>query len=81
MTAYATESKAFTVPNATDYPIAIVGAGFSGLGMAACLLRAGVEDFIILVHLRIWNFLMTGRSWRRMSRSRCSPDQVWDRRG
>ena len=30
------------------YEIAIVGAGFSGLGMAMELRKAGVEDFVVL---------------------------------
>jgi cation diffusion facilitator CzcD-associated flavoprotein CzcO len=30
-----------------DHEVAIIGAGFSGLGMAAALKRAGVEDFVI----------------------------------
>ncbi len=30
-----------------DHEIAIIGAGLSGLGMGAALLRAGIEDFVI----------------------------------
>jgi cation diffusion facilitator CzcD-associated flavoprotein CzcO len=32
---------------APDHEIAIIGAGFSGLGMASALRRAGMEDFVI----------------------------------
>ncbi len=32
----------------TDVRIAIVGAGFAGLGMAVSLKRAGIEDFVLL---------------------------------
>ena len=31
-----------------DHEVAIVGAGFSGLGVASALRRAGIEDFVIL---------------------------------
>ena len=31
-----------------DHEVAIIGAGLSGLGMAAALRRAGIEDFVIL---------------------------------
>ncbi len=30
-----------------DHEVAIIGAGLSGLGMGAALLRAGIEDFVI----------------------------------
>lgn len=30
-----------------DYEVAIIGAGFSGIGMAAALRRAGIVDFVI----------------------------------
>src|SRR5919106_618932 len=32
---------------APDHEVAIIGAGLSGLGMAAALRRAGIEDFVI----------------------------------
>ncbi len=32
----------------TDFKVAIVGAGFSGLGMAARLEREGIDDFVVL---------------------------------
>jgi cation diffusion facilitator CzcD-associated flavoprotein CzcO len=32
----------------TDYGVAIVGTGFSGLGMAARLKREGIDDFVVL---------------------------------
>jgi len=32
----------------THYRVAIVGAGFAGIGAAAALRRAGVEDFVVL---------------------------------
>jgi cation diffusion facilitator CzcD-associated flavoprotein CzcO len=31
-----------------DHEVAIIGAGLSGLGMGAALLRAGIDDFVIL---------------------------------
>ena len=31
-----------------DHEVAIIGAGFSGLGVASALRRAGIEDFVIL---------------------------------
>jgi cation diffusion facilitator CzcD-associated flavoprotein CzcO len=31
-----------------DHEVAVIGAGLSGLGMGAALLRAGIEDFVIL---------------------------------
>jgi cation diffusion facilitator CzcD-associated flavoprotein CzcO len=31
-----------------DHEVAIIGAGLSGIGMGAALLRAGIEDFVIL---------------------------------
>ena len=34
-------------PSAPDHEVAIIGAGFSGLGMGAALRRAGIEDFVI----------------------------------
>src|SRR4029077_19115718 len=33
---------------APDHTVAIIGAGLSGIGMAAALRRAGIEDFVIL---------------------------------
>ena len=33
---------------APDHEVAIIGAGLSGLGMGAALLRAGIADFVIL---------------------------------
>src|SRR5687768_10077679 len=33
---------------ATDVSVAIVGAGFSGLGMAIRLKQEGIEDFVVL---------------------------------
>ena len=35
-------------PSATRVEIAIVGAGFAGIGMAIALRRAGREDFVVL---------------------------------
>jgi cation diffusion facilitator CzcD-associated flavoprotein CzcO len=35
-------------PTAPDYEVAIIGAGFSGIGVGAALLRAGIDDFVIL---------------------------------
>ena len=32
---------------ALDHEVAIIGAGLSGVGMAAALRRAGIEDFVI----------------------------------
>jgi len=40
------ESKA--APSATGFTALIIGAGFAGIGMAAALRRAGIEDFAIL---------------------------------
>jgi len=34
-------------PDATDLPIAIIGAGFAGIGMAIQLRKAGIESFTI----------------------------------
>ena len=34
--------------SAPDHEVAIIGAGFSGLGMASALRRAGIDDFVIL---------------------------------
>lgn len=34
-------------PKKVDYDVAIVGAGFSGIGMAIALKKAGINDFII----------------------------------
>ena len=31
-----------------DHEVAVIGAGLSGIGMGAALLRAGIEDFVIL---------------------------------
>lgn len=31
-----------------DFEVAVIGAGLSGLGMGAALLRAGIDDFVIL---------------------------------
>src|ERR687893_2663641 len=41
-----TEIQAETLPAEVD--IAIVGAGFSGLGMAVRLLQEGIRDFVVL---------------------------------
>ena len=32
-------------PRATDFPIAIIGAGFGGIGMAIRLKQAGIHSF------------------------------------
>ena len=37
-----------TEPDSRHTQVAIVGAGFSGIGMAARLLGEGIEDFVIL---------------------------------
>ena len=37
-----------TTTGATDVNVAIVGSGFSGLGMAIRLKQAGIEDFVVL---------------------------------
>jgi cation diffusion facilitator CzcD-associated flavoprotein CzcO len=52
-----------------DHPIVIVGAGFSGLGTAACLRRAGVEDFVILERAR-----RVGGTWRDNTYPNCACD-------
>src|SRR5919107_5888496 len=41
-----TEIETDTLPAEVD--VAIVGAGFSGLGMAVRLLEEGVDDFVVL---------------------------------
>jgi cation diffusion facilitator CzcD-associated flavoprotein CzcO len=37
-----------TEVSAPEHEVAIIGAGFSGLGMGSALRRAGIEDFVIL---------------------------------
>ena len=34
--------------NSPDHQVAVIGAGFSGIGMAIALRRAGIEDFVVL---------------------------------
>jgi cation diffusion facilitator CzcD-associated flavoprotein CzcO len=36
-----------TAPTSPDFPIAILGAGFAGIGTAIALLRAGIREFTI----------------------------------
>jgi len=36
------------MPADSPYRVAVVGAGFGGIGMAAALKRAGIEDFIVV---------------------------------
>ena len=46
LAAHTTENHADTLPAEVD--VAIVGAGFSGLGMGVRLLEEGVKDFVVL---------------------------------
>ncbi len=37
-----------TAGNAPDHEVAIIGAGLGGIGMAIALIRAGIDDFVVL---------------------------------
>src|SRR5262245_5234824 len=36
------------MPEHSHYRVAVIGAGFGGLGMAVALQQAGIDDFVIL---------------------------------
>ena len=36
------------IKSKTDYSVVIIGAGFSGLGMAIKLSKAGIEDYLVI---------------------------------
>jgi cation diffusion facilitator CzcD-associated flavoprotein CzcO len=57
------------LPPARTIDIAIVGAGFTGLGMAIGLRRAGIEDFEILERSHD-----IGGTWRDNSYPGCAVD-------
>jgi cation diffusion facilitator CzcD-associated flavoprotein CzcO len=48
MSSVATPSQTSTLPIPTDVRVAIVGSGFSGMGMAIALLEDGEHDFVML---------------------------------
>ena len=36
------------MPERSAYRVVVIGAGFGGIGMAAALKQAGIEDFVVL---------------------------------
>src|SRR5581483_6544972 len=56
-------------PLDSDFEVAIVGAGFSGLGMAIKLQQAGIESFVILERAQ-----EVGGTWRENTYPGCACD-------
>src|SRR5437016_495195 len=41
-------SESMTMSESPDFEVAIIGAGFSGIGAAIKLKQAGIEDFVLV---------------------------------
>ncbi|MCK6510587.1 NAD(P)/FAD-dependent oxidoreductase [Myxococcota bacterium] len=63
------KTKDKTQANATRFPIAIIGAGFAGMGMGIRLKQAGIEDFTIFEAAE-----EVGGTWRENTYPGCACD-------